>query len=116
MKSPTVFRVESSWTPAERKVARRAFRAAYTKQCATIAETAKRMLAPPTPPEEIWQLHNYLSRERKNVDLKYDYRYSVLISVFAQLLREGWLKMADLEGLDADKIEQITYRAEPAKS
>lgn len=116
MKSPAAFRVETTWSAAEKKVARRAFRAAYIRQCTTIAETAKRMLGPPSPPEEIWQLHNYLSRERRNVDLKYDFRYSVLISVFAQLLREGWLKMGDLEGLEADKIEQITYRAEPAKS
>ena len=45
--------------------------------------------------------------------MKYDYRYSVLISVFARLLTEGWLKKGDLEGLDADKIEQIEYWANP---
>jgi hypothetical protein len=113
MKSPTAFKVEATWSPAERKIARRAFRAAYLRQCATITETAKRMLGSPLPPEEIWQLHDYLSGERRNMDQRYDFRYSVLISVFARLLREGWMKMRDLEGLDADKIQQITFRGEP---
>jgi hypothetical protein len=31
--------------------------------------------------------------------------------VFARLLREGWLKEAELEGLQEDKIERIKYLA-----
>ena len=45
--------------------------------------------------------------ERKKVDQTYDYRYSVLISVLAELLRQGWLKRGDLAGLRPDKIELI---------
>ena len=37
----------------------------------------------------------------------YDYRYSVLVTVFSVLLSEGWLTVADLAGLQENKIEQI---------
>lgn len=113
MKSPTAFAVEAKWSQAERKIARKAYQAAFLRQCTIITERAKRMLASSSPPDGVWRLHDYLSRERRKVDMKYDYRYSVLISVFAQLLREGWLKKDDLAGLDAEKIEQIEYWAKP---
>ncbi len=109
MKSPKAFRVEAAWSPAEKKIARTAFDAAFQRQCATIAEKAKRMIATASPPNGIWEVHDTLSSERKKVDLTYDYRYSVLISVLAGLLREGWLKKSDLAGLSQDKIEQIEY-------
>ncbi len=113
MKSPTAFRIETGWSPAEKKIARKAFDAALKRQCSAITARAKEMLAASAPPYGIWKLHDYLSRERKKVDQRYDYRYSVLISVFAELLRDGWLAKADLDGLSADKIEQIEYWANP---
>ena len=106
MKSPTAFRVEATWTTAEKKTAHQAFDAAFLRQCTAITEKAQRMLARSSPPYGVWKLHDYLSRERKKVDQRYDYRYSVLISVFAELLRDGWLTKADLAGLSPDKIEQ----------
>ncbi len=38
---------------------------------------------------EVWQVHDFLSEKRDEVDRKYDYRYSVLISMFGRLLHEG---------------------------
>ena len=108
MKSPTAFRVETDWTHAEKKIARKAFHAALYRQCEAVTERAKKMLASSSPPYGAWKLHDYLTLERDKVDRRYDYRYSVLISVFAQLLRDKWLKLADLEGLSEDKIEQIS--------
>ena len=107
MKSPMAVRIETTWSEAEKKIARKAFDRAFERQCGTITEEAKRMLATSSPPHGIWQVHDYLSRERRKVDQTYDYRYSVLISVFANLLRQGWLKRADLAGLRPDKIELI---------
>jgi len=107
MKSPMAVRIETTWSEAEKKIARKAFDRAFERQCETITEKAKRMLAASSPQHGIWQVHDYLSRERKKVDQTYDYRYSVLISVLAELLRQGWLKRADLAGLRPDKIELI---------
>ena len=56
-------------------------------------------------PADIWALHNYLTRRRDIIDRRYDYRYSVLIRVFASLIHDGYLELQDLQGLSADKIE-----------
>jgi hypothetical protein len=42
---------------------------------------------------------------------KYDYRYSVLLFVFARLLKKGWIMAPDLQELADDKIEAIRYLA-----
>jgi len=57
--------------------------------------------------DDIWELHDFLTEKRKEIDEKYDYRYSVLILVFGRLLREGWIELDNLEGLDEDKITKI---------
>ena len=107
MKSPTAVRIETTWSDTEKKIARKVFDRAFERQCASITEKAKQMLATASPPRGVWEVHDYLSTERKKVDETYDYRYSVLISVFANLLRQGWLKKSDLAGLQPDKIQLI---------
>ncbi len=47
------------------------------------------------------------AHKRNEIDEKYDYRYSVLILVFARLIKDGWLSFEDLEGLAEEKIAQI---------
>jgi len=56
----------------------------------------------------VWRVHEYLSDKRLEIDAKYDYRYSVLVSVFARLVQEGWLSEGDLRGLAAEKLEAIS--------
>ncbi len=107
MKSPYAFRIEMKWSAEERKIARRAFDMAYRRQCEAAADKAREMLARVADPAGLWKVHDYLSRERKRVDETYDYRYSVLISIFARLLQLEWLRRADLAGLSDDKIEEI---------
>jgi hypothetical protein len=107
MKSPMAVRIQTTWSDTEKKIARKAYDRAFERQCATITEKAKQMLAAASPPRGIWEVHDYLSSERKRVDETYDYRYSVLISVLANLLRQGWLTKADLAGLRPDKIQLI---------
>jgi hypothetical protein len=101
------FKDQITWSTAEKKAARRAFDLAYQRQCAVISENVKKMIATTSAPSDIWQIHDYLSEERKMLDEIYDYRYSVLLSVFSRLLRDGWLTDADLLGLQEDKIERI---------
>jgi len=60
-------------------------------------------------PEDLWRIHDFLTKERRRTDEKYDYRYSVLLFVFARLLHEGWIVETDLQGLAEDKIEVIRY-------
>lgn len=95
------------WFPSEKKAARQAFDVAYERECLAISTKVKKMMAEDSDPNHIWRVHDYLSKQRRNVDRKYDFRYSVLIEVFAQLLNEGWLPEDDLSGLNADKVQRI---------
>jgi len=98
---------EINWSKSEKVVARRAFDTAYKRECdATIAKL-KEMIVKATKPEHIWGIHDYLTEQLKQINRNHDYRYSILIFVFARLFQEGWLKLTDLEGLAEDKIEEI---------
>ncbi len=95
------------WSKTEKEVARQAFGRAYERECKELSNKVKEMANTAKTPEDIWELHEFLTEKRKEIDEKYDYRYSVLILVFGRLLREGWIKLDDLEGLDEDKITKI---------
>jgi hypothetical protein len=98
---------ELKWSKSEKKIARRAFDAAYQRECAEIKSKLSEMVDGVSEPRDLWRIHNYLTEQRDETDAKYDYRYSVLPSVFARLLKDGWLSEADLEGLGEDKMEFI---------
>ena len=55
----------------------------------------------------MWAVEQYLSRAGRDVDAKYDYRYSRLVRVLGQLLREGRVQECDLHGLSEDKLADI---------
>ena len=95
------------WSKSEKSIARAAFDRAYQKECDQIIRSLKQKAHKLSGPKEIWKIHDYLSKKRKEMDEKYDYRYSVLILGFSILLKQQWLEIDDLEGLSADKIDQI---------
>jgi photoprotection regulator FRP-like protein len=95
------------WSPGEKRAARSAFKAALARECATIRHEVEAMLKRSSDPMEIWSVHDYLSRKRRQIDQKYDYRYSVLTSVLGQLLAEGWVAETEIATLKPEKIEQI---------
>ena len=100
---------EMKWSKTEKETARRAFERAYLKECAAIAAKIREMAATASEPEDLWRIHDLLTKERRQTDEKYDYRYSVLLFVFVRLLNEGWIAEADLQGLADDKLEAIRY-------
>jgi hypothetical protein len=98
---------EDKWSKTEKSVARAAFDKAYDKECRQIIGKLKEKSLKLSDPKDLWELHDYLSEIRKEISEKYDYRYSVLLLVFAHLLKQQWLKIDDLEGLSGDKIDRI---------
>jgi hypothetical protein len=56
---------------------------------------------------DLWDLEHYLTERRKEIDRKYDYRYSRLTQVFGRLLYEGRLREDELRGLREDKLKSI---------
>ena len=55
----------------------------------------------------LWDLEDFLTKSRKEIDRKYDYRYSVLPMVFGYLIREGRLSLDEIAGLGEDKLDFI---------
>ena len=98
---------ELKWSKPEKQIARRAFDAAYQRECAEIESKLRKMVDVISEPQDIWRIHDFLTEQRDETDAKYDYRYSVLPSVFARLLKDGWISEADLEGLGEDKMAFI---------
>ena len=69
------------------------------------------MMANVADPSDLWQVEAYLTESRKTVDRTYQFRYSDLLRVFSILMRDEWLKEADLVGLHLEKIADITSGA-----
>lgn len=96
-----------TWSPAEKSVARRAFDAALKRELEGVMAEIKTRIARIERPSEIWELEHCLTTRRKQIDRQFDYRYSVLIEVFGQLLHEGKLTEEDLRKLGEDKLAAI---------
>lgn len=91
------------WSAAEKKIARRAFEAALGKALAEIMAEFKAKAAAAARPSEMWAIEDYLRQRRREIDEMFDYRYSQLLFVFTQLIREGHLDEAQLAGLSDEK-------------
>ena len=96
-----------NWSPSEKKVARRAFDAALEAALASVMAEFKGKASAVTLPSEMWQIEDYLRRQRREIDEMFDYRYSQLPLVFARLIRQGYLDENFLAGLSQDKREII---------
>jgi hypothetical protein len=96
-----------SWSPSEKKIARRAYDLARESRLAKLMTEFKAKAAAATAPSDIWAIEEYLRQQRREIDDTFDYRYSRLPLVFARLIREGDLDEAQLSGLAEDKLEII---------
>lgn len=99
------------WSHAEKVVARRAFDQALHNELQATIKEAKVRAAKVSKPDELWELEDWLSERRQDIDRRYDYRYSVLPMVFAHLIREGRLREEDLKGLCLEKLAVISRSA-----
>jgi hypothetical protein len=95
------------WSKTEKKIARTAFEKAYQRECSDLIEKIRTKAGEITEPDNMWRFHDFLTEKREEIDEKYDYRYSVLILVFARLVNDGWLDFNDLKGLADNKIDRI---------
>ena len=96
-----------TWSKSEKAIARRAYDQAHDRELAALADEVRRRAQRITEPRHIWALHDFLTRKRKEIDQKYDYRYSQLVFVFARLIRDGWLSEDELAGLAEERLAKI---------
>ena len=100
----------SKWSDSEKKLSRRLFEAALGAELADVMAEFKAKAAAAATPDEMWAVEAYLAAQRREIDGKYDYRYSQLLFVFGRLVRQGRLTLEQVQGLSGDKratIEQI---------
>ena len=98
---------EPTWSRSEKAVARAAFDAALGRELHEVIQKAKQMASEIQQSSDLWDLEHYLTQRRKEIDRKYDYRYSQLTQVFGRLLYEKGLREEELRGLREDKLKPI---------
>lgn len=95
------------WSHREKSVARAAFDSALARETAAIRKKVEEMLQRSNEPSAVWDVFEFLFKKKRELERKYDYRYSVLTGVFARLLYEGWVAESDLAGLNPEKLELV---------
>src|SRR5215208_5595609 len=91
------------WSPSEKKIARSAFDGARELALAKVMAEFKRRASAVSTPSDMWEVEDYLRQQRREIDERFDYRYSQLLLVFARLIREGHLDEGRLVGLSEEK-------------
>lgn len=99
------------WTETEKQIATEAFKKAYEREIDSLMAEVRSQASSLAQLDDAWRLHDFLSARRHEIDGKYDFRYPTLIFVFARLVKEGWLDLDRLKGLDKDKITKISALA-----
>ena len=79
---------DMTWSRSEKAIARKVFDAALKRELHEIIQETKQMANQINEPADLWDLEHYLTQRRKEIDRKYDYRYSQLTHVFGRLLHE----------------------------
>jgi hypothetical protein len=68
----------TEWSASEKKIARYVFEAALDRELAEVMAAFKDKAARAQTPEDMWAVKQYLERAQREIDSKYDYRYSQL--------------------------------------
>lgn len=102
---------ELIWSRSEKTVARTAFDAALGRELHEVIQKTRQMANAIQQSADLWDLEHYLSQRRKEIDRKYEYRYSRLTEVFGRLLHERRLSAQELHGLRKDKLKSIRFLA-----
>ena len=105
--NPYPYQNEPVWSRSEKLIARTAFDAALKRELQDVMQKAKQMANQIKESADVWELEHYLTERRKEIDRKYDYRYSQLRHVFGRLLYEGRVSEEELRGLGDDKLKSI---------
>jgi Photoprotection regulator fluorescence recovery protein len=101
------YRNEAIWSRSEKAIARKAYDAALGRELREVIQKAKQMANKIQQSSDLWDLEHYLTKRRKEIDRKYDYRNSQLTQVLGRLLHEKRLREDELRGLREDKLKPI---------
>jgi hypothetical protein len=77
---------EPTWSKSEKTIARTAFDAALGGELYDVIQEVKRTASEIQESSDLWDLEHYLTERRKQIDGKYDYRYSQRTLVLGRIL------------------------------
>lgn len=106
---------ELSWSKREKQIAHTAFEQALAREAAALVTEVRAKAQAITELGDLWQLEQFLRDKRHALEQRYDYRYSVLLYVFADLIQAGWLSLDELAGLADDKRARVAALLEFAR-
>lgn len=102
---------KTQWSEAEETIAKQAFQTAYERETSALIANVRDRAKSITVLEDLWYLHDLLSTKRYEIDGKYAYDSSTIVFDFANLVKEGWLNLEDLQGLKAEMLSKISALA-----
>jgi Photoprotection regulator fluorescence recovery protein len=95
------------WSGTEKAIARKAFEKALAQEFEMVIQQTKAKARRIEQAADLWELERYLTESRKDIDRRYDYRYSKLTGVFGDLIRRGRISEEDLRGIGEDKLKDV---------
>lgn len=105
---PTNPPLEQQWSSTEEEIARQACDRAREREMAALLAYVRETAGAIASMETLWKLHDFLSARRHDLDGKYEDQEDALIFLFARLIKEGWLSLDELAGLEASKLAKIS--------
>ncbi|GAB4315692.1 MAG: hypothetical protein Kow0091_22880 [Geminocystis sp.] len=98
----------TGWNHTEIEISQKVLKKAYQRETETLMTQVRNQIENMSDMEQLWQIHDLLSAKRYDLDGKYDTREGMLVFTFAQLLKEGWISLEELTGLDSAKLAKIS--------
>ena len=97
----------TGWTEQEQAVGLTALNRAQARTIERLIADLHRQVIELTSADQIWQLHDFLSIQRHGIEGRFEFRQESILFVFASLVKEGFLNLDELQGLDAEKLAKI---------
>jgi hypothetical protein len=98
----------AGWTIEEQGLAQAVFDRALARDVETLIGDLRSRSQELKSPDELWQLHDFLSIRRHEIEGRFDFRLTGLLFVFADFVKDGLVSLEELEGLSTDKLAKIT--------
>lgn len=95
----------------EEKIAEQALQKAYEREISALINDIRDRANSLNEIEDLWDLHDLLSTKRYEIDGKYAYNSSSMVFDFANLVKEKWLTLEDLQGLPSEILSKISALA-----
>ena len=102
---------KTKFSKAEETIAKQALQTAYQRETSALIADIRDRASSITELSDLWYLHDLLSTKRYEIDGKYAYEPASIVFDFANLVKEGWLNLQDLEGLKPEMLSKIAALA-----